>query len=91
MALAECATSGPTSPSATGWSRRRSGSSTSSRGARRSCAGPRSKVPRAESDTLAANIDVVFLTHSLGVEPNRRRLERELVLAFDSGAEPASS
>ena len=44
---------------------------------------------RAESDTLAANIDVVFITHALGVEPNRRRLERELVLAFDSGAEPA--
>lgn len=44
---------------------------------------------RAESDTLAANIDIVFLTHSLGHGPNQRRLERELVLAFDSGAEPA--
>jgi ribosome biogenesis GTPase len=44
---------------------------------------------RAESDTLAANIDVVFITHALGTQPNRRRLERELVLAFDSGAEPA--
>ena len=44
---------------------------------------------RAESDTLAANIDVVFLTHSFGSPPNQRRLERELVLAFDSGAEPA--
>ena len=43
---------------------------------------------RAESDTLAANIDVVFLTHSFAVAPNQRRLERELVLAFDSGADP---
>ena len=43
---------------------------------------------RAESDTLAANIDVVFITHSFGHAPNQRRLERELVLAFDSGAEP---
>lgn len=43
---------------------------------------------RAESDTLAANVDVVFLTHSFAVTPNQRRLERELVLAFDSGADP---
>lgn len=44
---------------------------------------------RFEADTLAANIDVVFLIHALGSPPNQRRLERELVLAFDSGAEPA--
>jgi ribosome biogenesis GTPase len=44
---------------------------------------------RFEADTLAANIDVVFLVHALGTPPNQRRLERELVLAFDSGAEPA--
>src|SRR5690606_27500580 len=31
---------------------------------------------------------VVFLVHALGAPPNQRRLERELVLAFDSGAEP---
>ncbi len=43
---------------------------------------------RFEADALAANIDVVFLVHSLGSPPNQRRLERELVLAFDSGAEP---
>jgi ribosome biogenesis GTPase len=43
---------------------------------------------RAEADTLAANIDVVFLTHSVASPPNQRRLERELVLAYDSGAEP---
>jgi ribosome biogenesis GTPase / thiamine phosphate phosphatase len=44
---------------------------------------------RAQSDTLAANIDVVFVVHALGSPSNQRRLERELVLAFDSGAEPA--
>ena len=43
---------------------------------------------RAESHTLAANVDVVFLVHSAGLPPNERRLERELVLGFDSGAEP---
>jgi ribosome biogenesis GTPase len=43
---------------------------------------------RAQSHTLAANIDTVFLCHSFGVPPNQRRLERELILAFDSGAEP---
>jgi ribosome biogenesis GTPase len=43
---------------------------------------------RFESDTLAANIDIVFLVHALGTPPNQRRLERELVLAFDSGAQP---
>ena len=43
---------------------------------------------RAESHTIAANIDVVFLLHSLVSPPNQRRLERELVLAFDSGARP---
>ena len=43
---------------------------------------------RAVSHTLAANIDVVFLVHALGAPPSPRRLERELVLAYDSGAEP---
>jgi ribosome biogenesis GTPase / thiamine phosphate phosphatase len=43
---------------------------------------------RGESHTLAANIDVVFLLHALTSPPNPRRLERELVLAFDSAARP---
>ncbi len=43
---------------------------------------------RATSHTLAANIDVVFLVHALTAPPNERRLERELVLAYDSGAQP---
>lgn len=37
---------------------------------------------------IAANIDTVFVVHSLTADANERRLERELVLAFDSGAEP---
>ncbi|QQS23516.1 MAG: ribosome small subunit-dependent GTPase A [Actinomycetota bacterium] len=44
---------------------------------------------RAEAHTIAANIDVVLLVHALVSPPNERRLERELVLAFDSGARPA--
>lgn len=43
---------------------------------------------RGESHTLAANVDVVGLLHALTSPPNPRRLERELVLAFDSGAQP---
>jgi ribosome biogenesis GTPase / thiamine phosphate phosphatase len=43
---------------------------------------------RAVAHTIAANIDVVGLVHSLTSPPNQRRLERELVLAFDSGASP---
>lgn len=43
---------------------------------------------RAEAHTIAANIDDVFLLHSIASPPNQRRLERELVLAFDSGAQP---
>ncbi len=43
---------------------------------------------RAQSHTIAANIDVVMLLHSLTSPPNQRRLERELVLAWDSGALP---
>lgn len=43
---------------------------------------------RAEAHVLAANVDTVFLVHTLTSPPNPRRLERELVLAFDSGAQP---
>lgn len=43
---------------------------------------------RAEAHTIAANIDVVMLLHALTAPPNQRRLERELVLAWDSGARP---
>jgi ribosome biogenesis GTPase len=37
---------------------------------------------------LAANIDVVFVVHPIAGAPNLRRLERELSLAWQSGAVP---
>ena len=37
---------------------------------------------------VASNIDVVFVVHAVNAVVNQRRLERELVLAFDSGATP---
>jgi ribosome biogenesis GTPase len=41
-----------------------------------------------DEQVIAANIDTVFVVHSLTNGPNLRRLERELVLVFDSGATP---
>lgn len=43
---------------------------------------------RATAHTIAANVDVVMLIHALTSPPKQRRLERELVLAWDSGAVP---
>ena len=40
------------------------------------------------AQVVAANIDTVFVTQSFENGPNLRRLERELVLAFESGADP---
>ena len=40
------------------------------------------------AQVVAANIDTVFVTQSFENGPNVRRLERELVLAFESGADP---
>ncbi len=37
---------------------------------------------------LAANVDTVFVVHPIAEEPNLRRIERELALAWDSGAVP---
>ena len=37
---------------------------------------------------VAANVDLVFVVQALNNGPNLRRLERELVLGFESGAEP---
>jgi ribosome biogenesis GTPase len=42
----------------------------------------------AEEQVLAANVDVVFIVTSLNEELNLRRLERYLILARESGAEP---
>lgn len=43
---------------------------------------------RGSRQIVASNIDTVFLVHAVNAEVNQRRLERELVLAFDSGAIP---
>ena len=40
------------------------------------------------AQVIAANIDTVFVVQSLTNGPNLRRLERELVLVYDSGATP---
>jgi ribosome biogenesis GTPase / thiamine phosphate phosphatase len=40
------------------------------------------------AQTLAANVDVVAITHDLSKPFNARRAERELVMAWDSGATP---
>ena len=47
-----------------------------------------SDTVRAESHTIAANIDVVLVVQAASQPVNLRRIERELVLAFDSGAMP---
>ena len=44
------------------------------------------RVP--EPQVLAANIDDVFVIHGLDRDLNLRRIERQLVVAWDSGAEP---
>jgi ribosome biogenesis GTPase len=41
-----------------------------------------------DAQVIAANIDIVFVVHGLDNGPNLRRLERELVLVYDSGATP---
>jgi ribosome biogenesis GTPase len=46
--------------------------------------------PGSSSDmqVLAANVDTVFVVHPIAEPPNLRRIERELSLAWDSGAVP---
>lgn len=41
-----------------------------------------------DAQVLAANVDVVFVVHPIADTPNLRRIERELSLAWDSGAVP---
>ncbi len=43
---------------------------------------------RTEEQILAANVDVLFLVAALDGDFNLRRLERYLLLAYESGAEP---
>ena len=40
------------------------------------------------AQVVASNVDTVFVTQSIDNGPKLRRLERELVLAFESGADP---
>jgi ribosome biogenesis GTPase / thiamine phosphate phosphatase len=44
--------------------------------------------PAGEPQVLAANIDLVGVVHGLDIPLNRRRLERGIVLAWESGAMP---
>ncbi len=41
-----------------------------------------------ETQVLAANVDTAFVVHPIAEPPNLRRIERELSLAWDSGAAP---
>jgi ribosome biogenesis GTPase len=41
-----------------------------------------------DAQVLAANIDTVFVVHPIAESPNLRRIERELSVAWDSGAVP---
>ena len=42
----------------------------------------------ARGQVLAANVDLVLITHPIGDGPNLARIERELALVWDSGARP---
>jgi ribosome biogenesis GTPase len=48
----------------------------------------RGDFSRLQAQVVAANVDVVFVVHAADDDPNPRRLERELVLAWQSGATP---
>jgi ribosome biogenesis GTPase / thiamine phosphate phosphatase len=41
-----------------------------------------------KQQVLAANVDIVFVMHSVSRPPNLRRIERELAAAWESGATP---
>ncbi len=49
---------------------------------------PRWSVLEREGQLLAANVDIVFVVAALDRALNLNRMERELVLAWDSGARP---
>jgi ribosome biogenesis GTPase / thiamine phosphate phosphatase len=55
---------------------------------RHSALARRSSDGSAQAQVIAANLDRIFVVHAAAIEPNRRRLERELVIAYESGAEP---
>jgi ribosome biogenesis GTPase len=55
---------------------------------RRSCFTRGDPGKAATGQVLAANLDVVFIVQGLDGEPNLRRIERQLALAWESGAVP---
>lgn len=55
---------------------------------RRSAISRRDPADRASEQILAADVDLVLVVHGLDRELNLRRIERSLVLAHASGAEP---
>ncbi|HEX9259721.1 MAG TPA: ribosome small subunit-dependent GTPase A [Acidimicrobiales bacterium] len=55
---------------------------------RKSALARRAPDGSASAQVIAANVDWVFLVHGLVIDPNERRLERELVIAYESGAMP---
>lgn len=57
---------------------------------RRSLLARRRPGERVEEQALAANVDVVVLVSPLDRELRLRRLEREVALAYDSGASPVA-
>ncbi|MEA2661285.1 MAG: ribosome biosis GTPase / thiamine phosphate phosphatase, partial [Chloroflexota bacterium] len=56
--------------------------------ARRTAFSRKTNLGLIEEQVAAANADVVFVVASLDAEPNLRRLERYLTVAYESGAEP---
>lgn len=55
---------------------------------RRTCFARKTSGPRTEEQIVAANIDSLFLLSSLNQDFSVRRIERYLVLAWESGANP---
>ncbi len=55
---------------------------------RRTCLSRNAAGRRTEEQVLAANIDTIFLVQGLDLDFNVRRLERQMVTARASGAEP---
>jgi ribosome biogenesis GTPase / thiamine phosphate phosphatase len=43
---------------------------------------------KSEGQVLGSNIDTVFIVHPIAEDPNLRRIERELAMAWESGAVP---
>lgn len=55
---------------------------------RKSCLSRKVAGTRTQEQVVAANVDTIFLVMGLDGDFNRRRLERLLVMAWESGADP---